>query len=334
MITLIYKFFSAGQVNRGTKTPLGRIPLRALATPRRLGPPREAGIHSSLEPNLASQTRRPWSRPHAPRPAGGARGSARPRCPGSGLQSAPAALRPDAAYPGDWPARPGRGAAGAGEGGGGPALPRAPPPARLHRGAPTCPARLLQRSGPGRSSPRGPARRRPLLQPPGAARPPPPPRLDPSTAPVSCQGSGRAEGPQARGGLGSGAGREGPGWGAEGPEAAPPGLGDEEPRGRGRGLPPQTLVPGGCASPCPTPRGRVCREASGSAGTARVAGAGDGRHGDPAGALEALLSGAGRRGALGTRLREGTLRGPRSRLPESFDLNIEQRLEPWKPFTS
>lgn len=132
---------------RGTKTPLGRTPLRALATPLRLGSPRRAGIQFSLLRNHASQARRPRSgrapRAHPPSPGertpARARAPPRPRTPATGRRLAEG-----------WPAQPGRsgrGAARAGEGGGGTALPRAPPPARLHRGAPTCPARLLQRSG-------------------------------------------------------------------------------------------------------------------------------------------------------------------------------------------
>ncbi|XP_019520303.1 PREDICTED: putative uncharacterized protein FLJ46214 [Hipposideros armiger] len=53
-----------------------------------------------------------------------------------------------------------------------------------------------------------------------AARPPPPPPRGPCAAPVSCQISGHAEGPQARGSLGALAGAEGLGWGRREPRPA------------------------------------------------------------------------------------------------------------------
>lgn len=162
---------------RGTKTPLGRTPLRALATLLRLGPPRRAGIQFSLLRNHASQARRPRSQPRAPRPAPTlpAWGSARPRGPALPQAADP----PRGAAAGRRLAGGLATAAGAVRTRGGPRgggrrrhrpAPRPAPGAATERGAHVpSPPSAAQR--PGRSSPRRPARRLQLLQPPGAAGP-------------------------------------------------------------------------------------------------------------------------------------------------------------------
>jgi hypothetical protein len=133
----------------------------------------------------------------------------------------------DTAYPGNRRAalraggglQRGRRARGREGGRGGAAPPRAPPPARLHRGAPTCPACLVQRSG--HFPPRGPATRRPLLQPararnPWRARPTPHPLARPQRSPSKLPGLRRLGGAAGKGQPGRGAGREAVGPGRRG----------------------------------------------------------------------------------------------------------------------
>lgn len=175
VIILIYKFCSEWKVNGGPKPHLEELHLKLWQRPR-LGAPSKAGIPFSLLRNHASQGRRPRSRPRVPRPPAGPgeRKPANARAPGRGPTRRRSGRTPPTRLPGGLARALGAVRTRGGRRGGGrrrhrPA-PRPAPRTATQRGAHVpSPPSAAQR--PGRSSPRGPARRRQLLQPPGAAAP-------------------------------------------------------------------------------------------------------------------------------------------------------------------
>lgn len=199
---------------RGTKTPLGRTPLKASATPE-VGRSTESrnSVFPPAPPRFPGPTsQEPAARPTPTRRAGGAHAR---ECPRSRPRTYPAAQRPDAAYPptrrigqsardGPDAGRPARGREEAA-----PPCPAPRPPHGYTEGRPRAQpafcsaaarALLSARTSEAAAAPSASRSCGPRHAP--AARPPPPPRRGPSTAPVSCQVSGHAEGPPARGGLG------------------------------------------------------------------------------------------------------------------------------------